>query len=419
MALTALVGMGPRRLRAVLEEWSPVDAWEALCRGRLQLRRDVSTTFGGRLGDWLRRWSEQTSQVDPSSLLDACRRLGVTVLAPGAAAYPLRLRDDPDRPHLLYALGDLRLLEVEAAAIVGTRAASAYGLDVAFELGAALAASGVAVVSGLAAGIDGSAHRGALSVQEGMGPIGVVGSGLDVVYPKSHRRLWELVADRGLLVSEAPPGVAPEPWRFPSRNRIIAALSRAVVVVESPEHGGSMITADEALGREIPVLAVPGSVRSPVSVGPHRLIFDGCGPARGPDDVLGALGHPLSPPPHRPARVSLTAPGVGRHRARRAGSRPDVPATGVDDGASAGDAPPCRTADGDGGMAGPLPSASRPSPPSDEQRRVLDALGWEPASLDELIERTGLTLVRAALLVEELQDLQFVERERGFVRRRG
>ena len=237
VALTSLVGMGPRRLRAVLEEWSPIDAWEALCRGRLQLGRDVSTTFGGRLGEWLRRWSEQASQLDPSALLDTCRRLGVRILAPGAAAYPPRLRDDPDPPHLLYAQGDVRLLEVEAAAIVGTRAASAYGLDVAFELGAALAACGVAVVSGLAAGIDGSAHRGALSVPAGTGPIGVVGSGLDVVYPKSHLRLWELVAERGLLVSEAPPGVAPEPWRFPSRNRIIAALSRAVVVVESPEHG--------------------------------------------------------------------------------------------------------------------------------------------------------------------------------------
>lgn len=434
VALTALVGMGPRRLRAVLAEWSAVDAWEALSRGRLQLRGDVSTTFGGRLAEWLRRWGEQAPRVDPSALLETCSRLGVTILALGTPAYPPRLRQDPDPPQLIYALGDLGLLEVEAAAIVGTRAASAYGLDVAFELGAALAEAGVTVVSGLAAGIDGSAHRGALSVRAGMGPIGVVGSGLDVVYPRSHRQLWQLVAERGLLVSEAPPGVAPEPWRFPARNRIIAALSRAVVVVESPEHGGSMITADEALGREIPVLAVPGSVRSPVSTGPHRLIFDGCGPARSPDDVLVALGHPLTPPPPGlPPRLSLTASAAGRHRARRTRRQIDGSSADREAGPVVGRPAPCSSTDPAGATSG-SPAADRTArtpptprtlatpptlpPPTTEQRLVLDALGWDPATLDELIERTGLAVARAALLVEELDQLRLVQRELGYVRRR-
>ena len=386
--------MGPRRLQAVLDEWAPVDAWEALLRGRLQLRRDVSTTFGGRLPVWLQRWTAQAPTIDPAALLTDCDRLGVTILPLGSATYPARLRDDPDPPALLYARGDLRLLDADAVAVVGTRAASAYGLDVAFELGAALAEAGVAVVSGLAAGIDGSAHRGALSSRSGCGPVGVVGSGLDVVYPKAHTRLWEQVAGRGVLLSEAPPGVVPEPWRFPSRNRIIAALSRAVVVVESPEHGGSMITADEAMGREIPVLAVPGSVRSPVSAGPHRLIFDGCGPARGPDDVLGALGRfPASPQRAghaggRRARSPVTSSG----RRQRGGARtPSAP---------------------DGGQGrSPRPSLSP------DQHQVLDALGWEPASLDELIERSGLALGRVALAVEELHERALVQRQRGFVRR--
>jgi DNA processing protein len=392
VALTALAGMGPRRLQAVLDEWPPIDAWQAVLRGRLQLRHDISATFGGRLAVWLQRWTAQAPTIDPAALLEACRRLEVTILAPGAAGYPERLRDDPDRPHLLYARGDLQLLDGDAVAVVGTRAASAYGLDVAFELGAALAGAGVVVVSGLATGIDGSAHRGALSTPQGCGPIGVVGSGLDVVYPRAHARLWEQVAERGLLLSEAPPGVAPEPWRFPSRNRIIAALSRAVVVVESPESGGSMITADEAIGREIPVLAVPGSIRSPVSAGPHRLIFDGCGPARGANDVLGALGRfPADPPPSVHGSV---------HRARRSARRAGDGSAGITRRSHPSGSPP-----------------PRPEELGVDQQHVLDALGWEPSTLDDLIERTGLPLGRVALIVEELDQRHLVRRERGFVRR--
>jgi len=167
---------------------------------------------------------------------------------------------------------------------------------IAREFGAELAAAGVAVVSGLARGIDGAAHQGMkLAFSEssdatayGM-PIGVVACGLDIVYPKSNADLWEWVAKEGLLLSEYAPGTQPEPYRFPQRNRIIAALSEVVVVVESREKGGSMLTVAEAIRRNIEVFAVPGSPRVVSSGGTNLLIQQGCGTVTSVDDLLAAL----------------------------------------------------------------------------------------------------------------------------------
>src|SRR5204862_1786721 len=135
-------------------------------------------------------------------------------------------------------------------------------------------AAGVAVISGLALGIDGAAHAGALEADIAP-PIAVVGSGLDVIYPWRHRALWGAVEKQGVVLGEAPLGAAPEPWRFPARNRIVAALADVVIVVESRETGGSMHTVAEALRRDRPVFAAPGPVRSPTSTGTNRLLRDG------------------------------------------------------------------------------------------------------------------------------------------------
>jgi DNA processing protein len=156
-------------------------------------------------------------------------------------------------------------------------------------LGHDLAEAGVAVVSGLARGIDGAAHLGALHAN-GAPPIGVVGSGLDVPYPKVNEGLWSAVAAHGVLLSEAPPGAPPSAWRFPARNRMIAALADVVVVIESRASGGSMLTVREAAVRGRQVMAVPGSVASPASEGTNQLIYDGCCPVRDALDVLIALG---------------------------------------------------------------------------------------------------------------------------------
>ena len=171
------------------------------------------------------------------------------MLLHGATGYPAVLADDLSPPPVLFARGDVAALDGRRVTIVGTRSATAAGREVAAELGAGLAQAGVRVVSGLARGIDGWAHRGALSAVGGGPPVGVVASGLDVVYPPEHRPLWDEVVERGVLLSEVPPGTTPHALRFPLRNRILAALGEVVVVVESKRKGGSLITVEEALLR--------------------------------------------------------------------------------------------------------------------------------------------------------------------------
>jgi DNA processing protein len=176
-------------------------------------------------------------------------------------------------------------------AVVGTRNATRAGIETALALGRDLARAGVTVISGLALGIDAAAHRGALqAAAEGPVVVAVVGSGPDVVYPRRHAALWDEVCRRGLLLTEWPPGTRPDAFRFPLRNRLIAALSEVLVVVESRERGGSLLTASEAADRSVQVMAVPGSPRNRAAAGTNRLIVDGATPALGADDVLVALG---------------------------------------------------------------------------------------------------------------------------------
>lgn len=173
--------------------------------------------------------------------------------------------------------------------VVGTRRASQYGLRIAEELGQGLSLAGAGVVSGLALGIDAAAHRGAVSAG-GAPTVGVLGASHDRPCPMRNRRLAREVADMGCLLSEVPPGIESAPWRYPARNRIIAALCDVVVVVESRVAGGSMITVDAALDRGRAVMAVPGAVDRPTSEGCHSLLRDGAHLCAGVDDVLGLLG---------------------------------------------------------------------------------------------------------------------------------
>lgn len=214
-------------------------------------------------------------------------------LVPGDADFPRILAEDIESPRRLYVRGDLAALEPRRVGIVGTRQATAYGRRMAFELGQGLAAAGVAVVSGLAIGIDGAAHEGVLA--GGGTAIGVVASGLDNVYPRRHVRLWEQVGRLGLLLSENPPRTAPANWMFPKRNRIIAALAEIVIVVESSAKGGSMHTVEAAMKRGVDVMAVPGPVGSAVSEGTNRLLVEGVAPVLGVEEVLTALDLSTAP----------------------------------------------------------------------------------------------------------------------------
>ena len=216
---------------------------------------------------------------------------GVLALCRHSRAYPPLLLELGDPPAVLFGLGRLEALESvreePTVAIVGTRNPSPYGSEVAYSLGRGLGAAGVPVVSGLALGIDATAHRGCLT---GRGlPIAVLACGPDVVYPRRHRRLHEAVCEAGIVLSELPPGTQPFRWSFPARNRIMAGLARMTVVVEAADPSGSLITTDFArdLGRS--VAAVPGRVTSRVARGTNGLLKDGAVPITGAEDVLDEL----------------------------------------------------------------------------------------------------------------------------------
>ena len=211
----------------------------------------------------------------------------------------IRLRD-PTFPPLLAAIhdpppelwlrsaGEPELLARDAVAVVGARSCSSYGRSVARSLGRELAAAGIVVVSGMARGIDGEAHRGALEADGAT--VAVLGCGIDRDYPAAHAELARRICDRGLVVSEYEPGVEPAPWRFPARNRIIAGLCRATVVVEARERSGALITADFALEEGREVFAVPGEITSALSAGTNALLRLGATPVTGPGDVFELFG---------------------------------------------------------------------------------------------------------------------------------
>lgn len=226
----------------------------------------------------------------------------------GRPGYPPLLAELHDPPACLHLRGGAaEILARTAVAIVGARSCSSYGAQVARELARDLAAAGIVVVSGLARGVDGEAHRGALAA--GGPTVAVLGCGIDRDYPRAHADLARRIVDSGLVVSEYAPGVEPSPWRFPARNRIVAGLAKATVVIEARRRSGALITADFALelGRE--VFAVPGEITSGLSEGTNDLIRQGATPLLSAGDVLEVLGIEPAPPP-LPATLSVEARAV-------------------------------------------------------------------------------------------------------------
>jgi DNA processing protein len=233
----------------------------------------------------------------PRYLRDLAER-GFRWVARPDPEFPARLRSIHDPPAGLFVRGeaDLALLERPSVAVVGARACSAYGSKVADSLARDLASAGVVVVSGLARGVDADAHRGALKAGT---TVAVLGCGIDRDYPRNHAPLAALIAETGLIVSEYAPGVEPAPWRFPARNRIVAGLALATVVVEARERSGALITADLALDEGREVLAVPGEITSQLARGTNHLLRLGATPVTCAGDILRAIGvDPPSPPVH-------------------------------------------------------------------------------------------------------------------------
>ncbi|MEW6279924.1 MAG: DNA-processing protein DprA, partial [Candidatus Eremiobacterota bacterium] len=293
-------------------------AWLALSLIPGLSHRQVFPLVGHHRSAWdaFRRHGDRS---DPLRKLQEAESHDLRVVAPCDPEYPATLLQLTDPPAVLYLRG--RTLPTgRAVAVVGSRQATRPGLAVARRLGWQLSEVGVAVVSGLARGIDGAAHQGCLESPAGQ-PVGILGCGLDRVYPAEHRRLYAQVASRGTLVSEYWPDLPPEPWRFPARNRLVAAISEAVVVVEAGERSGALITVEMALSLGREVMAVPGAVCDPTSRGTLSLLKDGAVLVRDGRDVTRELGLPDPPEPGRPVVSPEDAALIDLLGVR--GSRPD------------------------------------------------------------------------------------------------
>ncbi len=285
-ALAGFEEMTVHRLRALLGRHTPSEAWEVV-QGRADSGGLVAKVLG--LPEVRAAWVRSAAARRPDEVWARCCDLGIEVVLHGAPGYPSLLLDDPLPPPVLFSLGNLGVLDGRRVAVVGTRNATTAGRQAAMRLGADLAREGVHVVSGLARGIDGATHRGVIDANGPGRAVGVVACGHDVVYPREHGRLWAAVAESGLLLSEWPPGCTPLPHRFPLRNRIVAGLAEVVVVVESRERGGSLVTVSAALERGVPVMAMPGSAVNRAARGVNELLRDGAAPVLDVDDVLMAL----------------------------------------------------------------------------------------------------------------------------------
>ncbi len=280
IALSLVPGLGVTTFWRLLRHFSSPQAVLAASLRQLRQVPGVREQYlqGLQQDGWQKRAYDEVTRLENS---------GGRALVWGDSDYPQALTQLEDPPPVLYGLGDFSLLQQPLLAVVGARAASSYGLRMADVIAKALAQAGVVVVSGLAAGIDAAAHRGALSAGA---TIAVLGCGLDRVYPRQNSALYREIAAKGLLLSEYPLGTKPDAFRFPARNRIIAGISQGVVVVEAAKKSGSLITAQIALDHGREIFAVPGQMDSFKSEGCHLLIRSGAVLVSRAEDVLADLG---------------------------------------------------------------------------------------------------------------------------------
>lgn len=326
-------------------------------------------------------------------ILHDCYERNIHILTMADSRYPELLRQIPDPPPVLYFVGRLPDFDSELTiSIVGHRKASAQGMAVACKLGYELSRAGVIVISGCAAGIDAAAMGGAL--RGGAPVVGILGGGVDVVYPRENRRLLEDVRDFGCLISEYPPGAKPLSWHFPVRNRIISGLSRGVVVAEAPKRSGSLITARLAMEQGRDVFAVPGAAGERLCAGSNDLLRQGAGLVENGVDVVGGYGY-LFPEQVQPLSeeesASLTAEILADRPAAAAASPVETLESGGKKNVDKGNAP--KYID--------VQEASAKLPP--DQAAVLAALADGPLQTDEIIRRSGMTASAALGILTMLE----------------
>lgn len=350
LTLHLLPGLGPRLTRALLDHFGSATNALAASASDLSsipyLRREVAE-----------RIVEALHTRDLEAEIALLERHETDVVRQRAAGYPATLATLPDGPSLLYIRGALAPEDVNGVAVVGSRSCTAYGRRMAERLAQGLSRAGFTVISGLARGIDGVAHRAALDA--GGRTIAVLAGGLSRIYPPEHADLADAVVGSGALLSEAPMALEPLPQMFPQRNRIISGLSRAVIIVEAAEKSGALLTAKHAAEQGREVLAVPGQADSEASSGTLRLIREGATLVRHVDDVLEVLDQ----------TAPLTSPEP---------------------------------------LSAPTPAPPRPQPVlNEQQKQVLAVISETAAPADELIERSGLSVTEVghALVLLEMYGL--------------
>ena len=365
LRLAVVPGIGPARLALLIRRFGSAERVLAASAEEV----GAIPGFGPELARRVKTASTEEGRVRAREGARALRDCGAVAITPDDLAYPDAFRALPDPPYLLFARGDLDLLTRPGIGVVGTRAPTDYGRRATMELAGALARAGYSIVSGMAKGIDAAAHAAALDA--GAATVGVLGQGIDRIYPPENRELFRRVADKGLLISELAPGEEPLAGNFPRRNRLIAALSQGVLVVEMGQKSGAQHTVTYALemGRE--VFAVPGPIGSPASAGTNQLLKDGARLVTSARDVLEELrgvGIDGDAPVAIAVRASAGSPSIEISPPARREPPPDLPAA---------------------------------------QATVLAALADDPRHVDELALAVGGSTgsVLAALLELELQEL--------------
>ena len=370
LRLALVPGLGPKLTRAVLDFFGSAEAVLKASASQLRAVPLIGSTLSERFAAGFRDGDASLSRE-----LGLLRANGVRLTLWGDPDYPARLTTIDDAPTLLYSRGTFSAADANAVGIVGSRSCTTYGKRMAAQIAAGLARAGYTVVSGLALGIDGAAHQGAIDA--GGRTVAVLGGGLAKIYPPQHVALADAVAAAGLILTETPMVVPTTAMMFPARNRIISALSRAVVIIEANAESGALITARHAADQGREVFVVPGNADSEYSAGCHELIRKGARLVRNADDVLEDLRGiaPPDPPPRRTPKPTLF------------------------------DGPPII-------LAPPAPPTGTPPGLDEAQAKLWEALG-SPRQADELARELGVEAGALAVQLMKLEMKKVVRRLPG------
>lgn len=371
LALSLLPGLGAKRRHAICEHLD--DPVELLTMGFSTLK---SLGLPPSTCETVLAWQHQDLRHEriarAAEIWRRCHNEGIELLTQGCGDFPSALQAIHDAPFVLYLKGDRSLLNRPQIGVVGSRNATRSGLDHARQFAAALSDQGYLITSGMALGVDGEAHTGAL--EAGYPTIAVIGTGVDVVYPRQHRGLAARIVENGAIVSDFPPGTAPKAAHFPQRNRLISGLSKGILVVEASPRSGSLITARLALEQGREVFAIPGSIHNPLARGCHQLIRQGAKLVESVADIDEELTAWWSSDPTTDTHQNKQPPPKPQPLQPTAGSCKDL-----------------------------LTQPAWPDHLEDREIAVLKALGYDPVSTDDLCLATGLPadeLMQSLLMLE-------------------